>query len=628
MRGTDLDFSGTGSGYDDRARTYFVQFGLKHDGVRRFRELTRTEAERGRARGAIQHAAFVLDGEIKAFPGLDYREDPDGITSPSGASIADLRTLTEADNLALVLQTGALPIGFRQIQRTEISATLGRDSLDQAIRAAAVALVLIAAFLLVLYRLLGLVAIVGLCVYAAFLYGIVLLLGVTVTLPGFAGLILAVAVAADANVVIFERIKEEVRAGHGVADAIDRGYRKGFHTIVDANVVTGITALVLFLVATALVKGFALLLLIGTMISLVTAVATTRALLGLLTDVPGLATPVLIGVGSRQGSRRLDLDFVGRRRTWFAISGSIIAAGAISLAVRGLDFGIDFRSGSQFTFATAAPHSTSDVRAVAAQVGRADAEIIGSGAHSGDGYRAFEVRTRFLGPAQTRAFQRDLRERIGARAFGVESVSASFGNEIARAAVWALLVSLALIVLYIGWRFDFGYALPVLVALCHDVFITIGIYSLSGHEVTAASVAAVLTVLGYSIYDTLIIFDRIRENLARTRLSSYADVVNLSLSQTIRRSLATTFITLLPIAALLFFGGPTLTGFAFALLVGVISGAYSSIFIAAPLLSVLRERRWTPPEPVAEQAPESVLAALRALADRQAIAEEPGSPQP
>jgi len=262
------------------------------------------------------------------------------------------------------------------------------------------------------------------------------------------------------------------------------------------------------------------------------------------------------------------------------------------------------------------------VRSVAARVDRADAEILGRGSGTAGRYRSFEVRTRFLDQAQSQAFQRDMRTRLDARSFGVESVSASFGSEIARAAFWGLLVSLILIVLYIGWRFDFGYALPVLLALVHDVFITIGVYSISGHEVTVASVAAVLTVLGYSIYDTLIIFDRIRENAGRMQVASYGEVVNASLAQTIRRSLATTFITLLPIGALLFFGGATLTGFAFALLVGVISGAYSSIFIAAPLLYVTRRKSWKPADPYADTSPESALAALQALS--RALAPDEG----
>src|SRR5205823_1468873 len=208
-------------------------------------------------------------------------------------------------DLALVLQTGALPVSFQQIERTDVSATLGKDSLRQAKKAALIGLLVVALFLLLLYRFLGVVAVLGLGIYAAFLYGAILILHVTLTLPGFAGVILTIGVAADANVVIFERIKEEVRAGKSIRAAINTGYQKGFHTIIDANVVTAITALILFAVATAQVKGFALMLLIGTVISLVTAVAATRAMLGLLSGFSWFDNPRFMGAAGQQSAKWL-----------------------------------------------------------------------------------------------------------------------------------------------------------------------------------------------------------------------------------------------------------------------------------------------------------------------------------
>src|SRR5207247_5748545 len=214
--------------------------------------------------------------------------------------ITGIASVKEAKDLALVLQTGASPVNFVQIERTDVSATLGKDSLNQAKRAALFGLLIVALFLLLLYRFLGLVAVIGLAIYAAFLYAALLLLNVTLTLPGFAGLILTIGVAADANVVVFERIKEEVRAGKSVRAAVNAGYAKGFHTILDANVVTAITALVLFAVASAGVKGFALMLLIGTVISLLTAVAATRAMLGLLAGFRWFDNPSFMGAHGQQ----------------------------------------------------------------------------------------------------------------------------------------------------------------------------------------------------------------------------------------------------------------------------------------------------------------------------------------
>jgi SecD/SecF fusion protein len=423
------------------------------------------------------------------------------------------------------------------------------------------------------------------------MYGAILLFGVTLTLPGFAGLILTIGVAADANVVVFERIKEEARAGRSVRAAVATGYAKGFHTIVDANVVTAITALVLFAVATAEVKGFALMLLIGTVVSLITAVAATRAMLGLLSGFRWFDNPRFMGAHGAQRGRFLQIDFMKRRYLWFAISGVVIVVSAISLATRSLNLGIDFKGGVQVTFSTPKPTSLTKVRAQAADIGRKDAVVQGRGKVTGsDSYKNFQIRLKKLTPAAQAKLTNDLTDRVNAQKLGVKNVSSSFGRQIARSAIIAILFSMFLIILYATIRFDYKFAVPVIVAMLHDVLITVGVYSLTGREVTSATVAAVLTVLGYSIYDTIIIFDRIRENIPIMRRSPFAVIANVSLWETIRRSLATTFITLLPVAALLFFGGATLKDFAFALLVGITSGAYSSIFIAAPLVTIWKER--------------------------------------
>jgi len=267
-------------------------------GNKAFHQVSKNEWVRGQIQQAEQHFAIVLDDEIRSWPQIDYKDSSlsDGINpAGNGAQITGMANLNEAKNLALVLQTGALPVNFISLERTDVSATLGSDSLKQARNAAIGGLIAVALFLLLLYRFLGLVAVIGLGIYAAFMYAAILLFGVTLTLPGFAGLILTIGVAADANVVVFERIKEESRAGKSVRAAIAAGYAKGFHTIIDANVVTAITALILFAVATAGVKGFALMLLIGTAVSLITAVAATRAMLGLLAGFSWFDNPKFMG---------------------------------------------------------------------------------------------------------------------------------------------------------------------------------------------------------------------------------------------------------------------------------------------------------------------------------------------
>ncbi|MBD0316985.1 MAG: protein translocase subunit SecF, partial [Thermoleophilia bacterium] len=468
--------------------------------------------------------------------------------------------------------------------------TLGEDSLREAYIAGLIGLALVVVFLLVVYRFLGLVAIVGLAIYGVFLYGAILAFNVTLTLPGFAGLILTIGVAADANVVIFERIKEEVRAGKSVRAAIGAGYRKGFSTIVDGNVVTMITAAVLFLIATGGVRGFALMLLVGTLISMVTAVLATRALLGLLAGFRWFDNPAFMGATADKVPSWQRIDFVGRRRVWFAISGIVVLVGAVSLGAQGLNLGIDFRGGSQATFETPRPLPVERVREEAAAIGERDAVVQGRGEETNGGYRLFSLKTESLPREQQDRLQGALEDELQATNFGFKNVSASFSEQILRGAIIAIVVSLLLIVAYVSFRYEFAYSVPVLVAMAHDVLIAVGVYSVSGREVTASSVAALLTILGYSIYDTIIIFDRVRENVQIMRRSSFAAIANQSLWETIRRSLATTFIALLPVASLFVFGGETLKDFAFAILIGVGSGAYSTIFIATPLLVVLKER--------------------------------------
>ena len=599
MTGTDLKLSGTRQDFDTQSSEPIVLLAFTGQGRKKFGEITRAEAQRGKlltntvgqGQNIFQHFAIVLDREIKSWPQIDWTQYPNGISGSSGAQITGSFSVKEAKDLALVLQTGALPVKFVTLDQTAISATLGKDSLKEAKRAALVGLLVVAVFLLLFYRFLGLIAVLGLGVYAAFLYAAILLFNVTLTLPGFAGLVLTLGVAADANVVIFERVKEEARAGHSMRRAIAQGYTRGFHTIVDANVVTAITAFVLFAVATASVKGFALMLLIGTAISMLTAVVFTRALLTLLAGFSWIENAALMGATGRGIRDWLKIDFIGKRRLWFGISGAVVAIAIVALGVRGLNLGIDFKGGTQLTFQTPTPVSLAKVRSEAATIGRSDAVIQGRGTVTGsESYRNFQVRTRTLTQDQTQAFQGALERTIQAQSFGAKSVSASFGKQIARNAIYAIIVSLLLITIYVSFRFQWKFAVPVLVALGHDVAIAVGIYALSGREVSTATVAAILTVLGYSIYDTIIIFDRIRENIPLMRRSSFRTLTNVSLWETIPRSLATTFITLLPIVSLLTFGGETLKDFAFALLVGIVSGAYSSIFVAAPIVAVLKER--------------------------------------
>jgi SecD/SecF fusion protein len=634
MTGADLKLSGTRQDFDPQTNEPIVSMQFTDAGGKKFGEITRREAQRGKlltntvgqGQPIFQHFAIVLDREIRSWPQIDWQQYPGGISGSNGAQISGNFTIGEAKDLALVLQTGALPVKFVTLDETAISATLGKDSLDQAKTAALVGLLLVALFLLLFYRFLGLIAVFGLGIYAAFLYAAIVLFNVTLTLPGFAGLVLTLGVAADANVVIFERVKEEARAGRSVRAAIQTGYTKGFHTIVDANVVTAITALVLFAVATSSVRGFALMLLIGTAISMLTAVLATRAFLALLGSMKVLDNPRFVGAAGGGIPSWLKMDYVGRRRIWFGVSIGVVVLSLFAIGFKHLNLGIDFKGGTQVAFTTPQPVAIEKVRAEAARIGQAGAVIQGRGTSQNDAYKSFQIRTETLTTQETTQLESGLAKAIQAEAFGVKNVSASFGRQIAQSAILAIIVSLLLIVGYISVRFQWQFAAPVIIALAHDVVITVGVYALLGREVTTATVAAILTVLGYSIYDTIIIFDRIRENMPLMKRGSFRSIANVSLWETIPRSLATTFITLLPILSLLAFGGDTLKDFAFALFVGIGSGAYSSIFVAAPLLAWFKER-----EPEYARRKDESLAGMQSVGGTL-ITEEPaptaGKPVP
>ena len=592
MTGAELKSSGTQADFDPQTGQPVVRLAFTGKGNRIFQRITKNLYQRGRLWNTPQMFAIVLDRDIKSWPQIDPTDPSLSNGISGGGQITNIGKYGEAKDLAIVLQTGALPYVFKQQEQSQISATLGKDSLRQAKIAAAIGLLVVALFLLLFYRFLGVIAVVGLAIYAALLYGVILLLHVTLTLPGFAGMILTIGVAADANVVIFERIKEEVRSGKSVRAAIGAGYAKGFHTIIDANVVTAITALVLFAVATAGVKGFALMLLIGTALSLLTAVAATRAMLGMLADTRWFNNPTFMGAKGQAISswQKIDVNSPKRRRLFLTIATVAIVASVVLLVFKGLNLGIDFKGGTQLTFKTPNPVSLTKVRDQMSSIGRADAIVQGVGASSGDNYRSFQVRTRSLTAAQQGKVQSLLENELGATSSGVKNVSSSFSRQIARGAIYAVLVSFLLISIFISLRFQWRFAVPILRTLFNDILITLGVYSLSGREVTTATVAAVLTVLGYSIYDTIIVFDRVRENMPLMPRAKFATIANISLWETMRRSLATTFITLLPIASLLLFGGATLKDFAFALFVGIGLGAISTFFVATPFLTVLMER--------------------------------------
>jgi SecD/SecF fusion protein len=598
LRGTDL--KDPKQNYDPTTNEPIVTFEFTGKGRNAFHDVTKRLAERGQLKqvpgqpveNSFQTFAIVLDQKVVSRPFIDYRENPDGIDGRTGAQISGGFNTSEAQDLADVLKTGALPITLKPISEVQVSASLGKQALHEGLIAGIVGFGLVVLFLLFYYRLLGLIAVLALITYAILFFGLIKLIPITLTLPGIAGLILTIGVAADTNIVIFERIKEELRAGRSAMSAIATGYTRGIATIIDANVVTLITAFILFILATAGVKGFAFTLGVGTLVSLFTAVLFTQAVLASMGRSRLLRSKAMLGATERHF--RWKFDFMGKSRYFFAMSGVILTIGSIAVATKGLNFGIDFKSGTRVTADLQRGASVEQVRNAIAPLGLSDAKIQ-SISNRELGPNAVQVSTGQLGPGGVKRLEDTIRAKFGvtSEGFSSESVGPTFGETVARSAAIAIVASLLLIMAYVAFRFEPKFAVPVLIALFHDLLITAGVYALVGREVTTSTVAALLTILGFSLYDTVIVFDRIRENAPRMPRAAFTQIVNRSMSEVLTRSLATSFCELLPITALLIFGGDTLKDFAFALLVGIASGTYSSIFIASPVLAEWKEREPT-----------------------------------
>jgi SecD/SecF fusion protein len=597
LKGQEL--KGPEQNFDHTTNEPIVTFDFTSKGRQIWHDVTRRISERGLENAGIlpgqsgeaanQHFAIVLDDELVSTPQIDYQKLPDGIDGRNGAQIEGSFTIKSAQALANVLKTGALPLKLELISSSQVSATLGQQALNQGLVAGIAGFIIVALFLLIFYRVLGLIAVVALAIYAIYFFALIKIIPVVLTLPGIAGLILTLGVAADANIVIFERVKEEIRGGRSVMAGIATGYKKGLTAIIDANVVTIMVAFILFVIATAGVKGFALTLGLGVIVSLFTAVVATQAILGVMGNSRLLRSPSALGA-SKPKSNRLRLNYIGYSKWFFSLSGLILLVCALALGAKGINFGIDFESGTRLNVALKQKVDENAVRDVLATVGQKDAEIQKVN-DKGKGASKFQISTANLRPQEVTRVQSAIDSKYDfADTPSSTSIGPTFGQTVARLAIIAIIASLVVISAYIALRFEPKYAVPVLIAVMHDILITAGIYALVGQEVTTATVAALLTILGFSLYDTIIVFDRIRENVPRMPRAAFSQIVNRSMSEVVVRSLATSFCSALPVLALLLFGGETLQAFAFALLVGTISGTYSSVFIAAPVLTAWKER--------------------------------------
>jgi SecD/SecF fusion protein len=458
------------------------------------------------------------------------------------------------------------------------SASLGQDSIKSGLYAGLVGLALIFVAVLFYYRLAGLVALVALAVEGVLLFGFLAMFGAVLTLPGIAGIILSLGMAIDANVLIYERLREEIAAGKSLKTALDASYNKAFSAIFDSHVTTLITAIILYWLATGPVRGFAVTLTIGIIASMFTALIITRNLFSWLFHFN-----LLRKISMADLIAKTKIDFLGKRRIAMISSAlAIVGLGAFFVSRGPNNFGVDFRGGDRLVLeAQGTKVSEAQVREALADLKVADAVV----------QREKSATTEFItirSPLDTsQQIEAHLKTKLPEAQFrteAIEKVGSLVGNELIRSSLTALGLGLVGILIYVAARFELSFAIGALFALMHDLLLTIGIFSLAGREISLIFVGAVLTIAGYSVNDKIVVFDRIREGI-RNRLSgSTEEIMNKSINDTLSRTLLTGGTTLLALGALYFLGGPVLNDFAFSIFVGVLVGTYSSIFIASPIV--------------------------------------------
>lgn len=547
--------------YGDEGWT--VQLKFDSEGAKKFGQIT--EQYKG------YRFAIVLDGVIQSAPVIR-----DAIYG-GDAVITGSFTEEEARGLASVLENPLqTPVSIEE--ERSASASLGQDSIKSGLYAGLVGVALIFVAVLFYYRLAGLVALVALAVEGVLLFGFLGMFGAVLTLPGIAGIILSLGMAIDANVLIYERLREETAAGKSLKTALDASYNKAFSAIFDSHVTTLITAAILYWLATGPVRGFAVTLTMGIIASMFTSLIITRNLFSWLFHFN-----LLRKISMADLIAKTNIDFLGKRR--LAIAGSVLAIVALCAVFvsRGPNnFGVDFRGGDRLVLeAQGTKVSEGQVRDALADLKLHDAVVQREKSPAAE---FITIRSPLDTSQQIEAHLKTKLPQAQFRTEAIEKVGSVVGNELIRTSLIALGLGLVGILIYVAARFELSFAIGALFALLHDLLITIGIFSLAGREISLIFVGAVLTIAGYSVNDKIVVFDRIREGLASGRRGTIEEIMNRSINDTLSRTLLTGGTTLLALGALYFFGGPVLNDFAFSIFVGVVVGTYSSIYVAPPIV--------------------------------------------
>ncbi|OGP71061.1 MAG: preprotein translocase subunit SecF [Deltaproteobacteria bacterium RBG_13_60_28] len=568
---TGADIKDAKSRPDDYNR-YAVHFEFNSRGAKEFSQIT--------GKNIGRHLAIILDDVVQSAPVIQSRIGASGVITGSF-------TPQEAHDLSIVLRAGALPATVKIVQNITVGPTLGADSIHKGWVSGLLGTLLVVAFMLFYYRFSGVVANYALILNVIMLLGALSLLNATLTLPGIAGIILSIGMAVDSNVLIYERMREEFHAGKPLKSGVDGGYDKAFWTIIDAHVTTLITACALFLFGTGPIKGFAVTLSLGVTLNLFTALFGTRVVYDWL-----ILKRWLKKLSFFELFQKPNIDFIGFRRYAFAVSGILSILGLIAFVQlsRGYgNLGVEFSSGAMVQLSAKETFTVEGVRQALNKEGWGHAEI--QPVEGGRGLMIKVKKSEESVGQMANKLAAILNQSLTQNRFTVAStaeIGASISYDLRNKAIIAIVISMVGIIIYLAWRFELIFGIGAAVATFHDVLAVLGIFWLMHKEITLLVVTALLTLAGYSLTDTVVVFDRIRENLARRR-GKMGDIINLSVNEVLSRTIVTSTTVFLVVVALYFFGGVVLEDFALAMILGVLVGTYSSVFVASPIVYAFRK---------------------------------------
>lgn len=563
LTGDDVKEASVGA---DSSNQPVVALKLKADGATKFAEAT--EKFYG------QIITIKMDDDEVSAPQVN------AVITNGEAIITVGGDLEEAKRLANIIQSGALPVKLESASEKLTGATLGAKAIPTSVKASIIGIAGVMLFMLLYYKASGLVADFALAIYIVLTFGVYVLIGQVLSLPGIAGFLLSVGMAVDANVLIFERIKEELKIGKSLTSAIDSGFHRALSSILDSNITTIIAGLVLYYLGSITVKGFALTLTIGVICSMFTAVTVTRFLLKSLVGTGWIKNakwflPIVAG------SKEKTFKIIENKAKWFAVSAAIIIIGVSFLFVKGMNYGIDFKGGAVMTVETGQTLSEDDIDDVRSMAAKYDKDATARTINN----TGVEISSSKLSLDELDKVFNELKGKYSLKddAREINRNDATIGKEQQRSAIIASLAAIACILVYVGIRFEFKMGIAAVIALVHDLLVMVTVYSVFQIPLQSSFVAAMLTILGYSINDTIVVFDRIRENRKTGKYKDYTSLANASITQTMSRSINTSFTTLITIVVIYILGVSAIKEFAFPLIIGIVSGTYSSIFIASPL---------------------------------------------